>query len=102
MANEDTSTEGKMGAEFVNGLLSVQLVSSKIPHNIIFTNKGHTVYCIPRSGMNQHLSWIDICGYTRYKTTNMNKSHQYDISIDTATFENIGHTLKSAIQSKYK
>lgn len=98
---EEAYLEANASIQFVLGLLVTQLLISKLPHNLVFTEDVQTVYVYPRSKQRPYLGWIDLCGWSRFKEADMRKSHWVDTSVDLATFEQLCSNLKDVIQGQF-
>jgi hypothetical protein len=86
---------------FVTGLLVTQLLFSKHPHNIIFTDNCQKAFIYPRSLKSPELGWLDLCGWSRFPEADMRKTHWQDTSLALPHFQELASNLKQAIESEF-
>lgn len=85
----------------VAGLLVTQLLYSKLPHNIVFTQNCQKLYVYPRSSKHPELGWLDICGWSRFPGEDMRETHWQETSIGLDQFELLASSLQQAIESQF-
>lgn len=122
---EEVETEGTFGeasdptasvAHAVGVILNI-LIDSNIPHNLLISEQGETVYVIPRkfdlliNAANFSTEFNDLCGLVKCKDektfenlteTQYQKFLKKEVSLDTETFRKIKEDLVSKFMKEYE
>ena len=93
------------------------MIDQNIPHNILITDEGMTVYVIPRKfdmlieNVGFFTSFESLCGFVKFKTQlayeNTNEAQllqqmKYQVSLDTSEFNKLKEQLVTKFLKEYE
>jgi hypothetical protein len=99
-ADEELSEDHK-ALSFVSGLVINQCLSNKVPHNLIATNEGRTIYFFPRSKANSGFGWLEISGIARQELQQPAKQLWQETSVGAEQFKAFVDEFEQLLHSHF-
>ena len=118
IVSDDTSLEDAQEAlAHACGVVINHMIDQNIPHNVLVTDEGMTVYVIPRKfdmmieNVGFFTSFESVCGFVKFKTqqsydntdeTSLLKQMKEQVSLDVGEFNKLKEQLVSKFMKEYE
>ena len=116
--NSDLSVSHVPSISFMTDIILSLLISKEIPHNLLISDKGQTIYIFPRkfadNKVGYNSTWLDLSGLPLVHNENLlneikqkgvevlEKRFDKEISIDSIEFDFINHEIIEKFKNQFE